>query len=119
MEKTLVCAAAGVAAETIVGASTAAVVLVEPTPVSLTIAVVCKRPGADGSILAAPVTGAGRPATVCVDRAYLRRRPGGAVIGSLTRAQPVAVRASRDGWREVIADSGDRGWVAADRRCAR
>ncbi|MBE2315256.1 sigma-70 family RNA polymerase sigma factor [Solirubrobacter sp. CPCC 204708] len=107
------------APETIVGASTAAVVLVEPTPHPLTIAVVCKRPGADGSILAAPVTAPGRPAAVCVDRVYLRRRPGGPIVGSLTRGQPVTIRATRDGWRRVTADSGARGWLPADRLCAR
>jgi len=114
------------APETIVGASTKAVVLAEPSSARahLELAVVCRDPAADGSVLADPVraraaaSSSASTATVCVPRTYLRRAPGSrAVTGSLTRRQPVAVRAEREGWRKVTADTGATGWVRTSALC--
>lgn len=111
------------APETIAGSSTVAHVLVERSALRrITLAVVCRTPGADGSILpssGARAAAAGTAAAVCRDRTYLRATPRGAIVGSLTRRQPVRVRAARRGWRAVVADTGARGWVARTTLCPR
>ena len=114
------------APETIVGSSTTATVLTERTGLSrLTLAIVCRTPDADGSILArsrrthAFAAAAGSEASVCTDRTYLRHGPRGEVVGQLSRRQPVTVQARREGWRRVVADSGASGWVARNTLCAR
>jgi hypothetical protein len=115
----------GYAASTIVGSSTVARLVFEPTalraPASMTVGTVCKRPNAIGSILAAPVFFAATAQLnrVCARRAYLYETPSGLVVGTVFRGQPVTrVRrtANRRWWR-IRTDAGVRGWVRSTALC--
>ena len=47
-------------------------------------------------------------------RAALFQRPGGAAVGSVRLGQPVrATGRDRDGWRQIVTDTGETGWVRA------
>jgi len=49
-----------------------------------------------------------------VTRAALFQRPGGAAVGSVRLGQPVrATGRDRDGWRQIVTDTGETGWVRA------
>ena len=51
---------------------------------------------------------------VVVTRAELFARPRGAAVGSVRLGQPVrATGRARDGWREIVTDTGENGWVRA------
>lgn len=110
----------GLAASTVPGVSRTAVVRIagDEAVRRATIRVLCKRPDARGSLLAAPVPlSATRTATTCADRTYLHRSPGGAVSASTFRSQPLVVLSRRGGWTQVRADSGETGWLRAQSLC--
>jgi hypothetical protein len=113
----------GYAPATVPGASRRATVLVAApgaTAREVTVRVLCKRPGANGTLLApgerAAAASSAR-AAVCRRRAYLRVSPGGRVSGSVFRSQPVRVTARRAGWARVAADDGGVGWVRRSVLC--
>jgi hypothetical protein len=83
-----------------------------------TVRVLCKRPDAQGSLFAAPLPLAPQSVTtLCADRAYLLRSPGGPVSGSAFGSQPLAVVDRRGGWSKVRADSGESGWLRSQSLC--
>jgi len=116
-------ASASYAPGTVVGASTAARIVVEPPAglrsSSARVAVLCKAPAASGSIVAGrgsarSAGAAGEPRRVRVERAELFESPGGAAVGSVRLGQPVRVRGDvRGGWQKVRTDTGATGWVRA------
>jgi RNA polymerase sigma factor (sigma-70 family) len=112
----------GFASSTIVGTSSSArVVFARQGPgagETVTVAIVCRHPDATGSVRAAPVAPAGT-ATVhpCRRRAALSDAPGGAVLGTVTSHQPLAVLGARPGWLRVRTDAGRAGWVRARVAC--
>ena len=74
----------------------------------------CKAPDPSGSIVAGSGASAasGAPLKVVVTRAELFKRPNGAAVGSVRLGQPVrATGRERDGWREIVTDTGETGWV--------
>jgi uncharacterized protein YgiM (DUF1202 family) len=102
----------------VVGLSRTARVVVEPRAGarSALVTVLCKAPDASGSIVAGTGAGAasGRPLKVVVTRAELYQRPNGAAVGSVRLGQPVRVTGRRrDGWVEIVTDTGETGWVSA------
>jgi RNA polymerase sigma factor (sigma-70 family) len=111
-------ASASYAPGTVVGVSRSARVVVEPRAgaVSGQVTMLCKAPDPSGSIVAGSGAGAasGKPLKVRVTRAELLQRPGGAAVGSVRLGQPVrATGRARDGWREIVTDTGETGWVRA------
>jgi SH3-like domain-containing protein len=52
-----------------------------------------------------------------VSRDELRPAPGGAVVGSIGRGEPLGVLRRRAGWRQVETQFGARGWVKARDLC--
>ena len=114
----------GYVAPTVVGASRTAHIAVSGAPPGreIGVAVLCRRPGPDGSIgpgesARAAATGGGRPAAVCRTHAYLHTTPGGGTAGSVRLAQPVRILSRAPGWRRVRTDLGDAGWVRASALC--
>jgi RNA polymerase sigma factor (sigma-70 family) len=106
---------------TVPGTSRTAAVTVAGNDVgdTATIRVLCKRPDPMGSLLAQPSPYRARAATtICWDRAYLHRSPGGSVSASTFRGQPLKVLEAAGGWRRVRADSGETGWLRAQSLCA-
>jgi RNA polymerase sigma factor (sigma-70 family) len=113
------------APSTVVGTDPVAKVVVEPrgAPARDTVvrvAVLCKRPDRDGSIVAqepgagprAAAAASGDELKVTARRADLHESPGGAVVGSVRLDQPVDTRGdARDGWVPVVTDTGERGWL--------
>jgi RNA polymerase sigma factor (sigma-70 family) len=112
-------ASATYAPSTVVGLSRSARVVVEPRAsagASAQVTMLCKAPDPSGSIVAGSGAAAasGKPLKVRVTRADLLVRPGGAAVGSVRLGQPVrATGRARDGWREVVTDTGETGWVRA------
>ncbi len=112
-------ASATYAPSTVVGLSRSARVVVEPRAsagASAQVTMLCKAPNASGSIVAGSGASAasGKPMKVRVTRADLLARPGGAAVGSVRLGQPVqATGRARDGWREIVTDTGESGWVRA------
>lgn len=106
-------------APTVVGATRSARVRFAPAdlpqPARVTLTMLCKRPAASGSIVAADQRAAARPThRVISDDALLREAPrGDAASGSVRRGQPVAVRARDGAWSRVVTDTGERGWIAS------
>jgi len=110
-----------------VGADRVARLVVAPRaapdrPQTARVGVLCRRPDREGSIVAdrprppqAHSAGADRARfTVTAASAFLHEAPGGGVVGSVRRGQPVEGRGEpRDGWQRVAADTGERGWVRA------
>lgn len=100
----------------VVGSDRAARLELDPPPRRpVTVAVLCRRPDAAGSIVAAPTVRAARAThRVGAVRADLRvRRHGRALAGTVRRDQPVRVTAERPGWRRVVTDDGQTGWLPA------
>jgi hypothetical protein len=86
----------------------------------IVVTVVCKRPGASGSILAAPVVQlSGRTRQVCARRSYLFDTPEGLPIGTVLRSKPVAIRRYAKGgrWVRVRTDAGVVGWMRRSALC--
>ena len=111
-------ASASYAPGTVVGVSRRAQVNVEPRPGAKTgqVTLLCKAPSGSGSIVAGGGASAasGEQLKVAVTRAELLARPGGAAVGSVRLGQPVrATGRERDGWREIVTDTGEQGWVRA------
>ena len=103
---------------TVVGASRTARIAFEPARLTrrtrVVLEMLCKRPNEAGSVVAADQRPAGKMThRVKADEALLRSQPGGPAIGSVRRDQPVRVIAQDGGWREVVTDLGERGWVRA------
>jgi hypothetical protein len=111
-------ASASYAPGTVVGVSRSARVVVEPRTGAKTgqVTLLCKAPDPSGSIVAGKGAGAasGTPLKVVVTRAELFKRPNGAAVGSVRLGQPVrATGRDRDGWRQIVTDTGETGWVRA------
>ena len=111
-------ASASYAPGTVVGVSRSARVVVEPRTGAKTgqVTLLCKAPDPSGSIVAGKGAGAasGTPLKVVVTRAELFKRPNGAAVGSVRLGQPVrATGRKRDGWRQIVTDTGETGWVRA------
>jgi RNA polymerase sigma factor (sigma-70 family) len=110
-------ASASYAPGTVVGFSRDARVVVEPRPGArgqALISLLCKVPDRSGSIVAGGGASAasGTPMKVRVTRAELLERPGGAAVGSVRLGQPVrATGRKRDGWLQIVTDTGETGWV--------
>jgi hypothetical protein len=112
-------AGASYAPGTVVGVSRSARVIVEPRAgtqrASAQVTMLCKAPDPTGSIVAGKPGGqaaSGKPLHVVVKRAELFERPGGAAVGSVRLGQPVRTTGrTRDGWREIVTDTGETGWV--------
>jgi RNA polymerase sigma factor (sigma-70 family) len=108
-------ATAGYVPPTVPGASRTARVAVAAPRGDVGVAMLCRRPSPDGRmapgreprVLARPTT----LGTPCRRHVYLVDRPGGAAVGSLRLGQPLAVTASRPGWRRVRTEFGSSGWV--------
>jgi hypothetical protein len=102
---------------TVVGSSRTAQIVFAPAALArrsrVTVAMLCKQPAASGTILAPDARAGSEEPThrVGVDDALLRVSPGGEARGSVRRDQPVTVVGSSPGWRQVVTDQGDRGWV--------
>jgi hypothetical protein len=112
----------------VVGVSRRATVVFERAALArratVTVGALCKAPDARGSIVASAGTAAraagaavtttapGHWAHVRAAGGYLRSRPGGTLRGSVRERQPVWVLGSAHGWSSVVADTGERGWVA-------
>ena len=91
-----------------------------------TVAIVCRRPDANGSVVPNPrrVKPGERQGRICVDDEYLLEKPGtvGTVIplNTVFRGQPVAIqRRNRTGrWTRVAPDDGiAEGWVRTKTLC--
>ena len=111
-------ASASYAPGTVVGVSRSARVVVEPRAGARTgqVTLLCKAPDPSGSIVAGSGASAasGVPLKVVVTRAELFERPDGAAVGSVRLGQPVrATGRERGGWREIVTDTGETGWVRA------
>jgi RNA polymerase sigma factor (sigma-70 family) len=115
----------GYAPQTVVGSSSVARVMFEPgrlpTASTITVGTVCKRPNAVGSVLAAPVFFAAttRMNRICARRSYLFETPGGLVVGTVFRGQPVTrlKRTANRRWWRIRTDAGVRGWVRSTAIC--
>jgi hypothetical protein len=78
------------------------------------VTLLCKAPSSSGSIVAGGGASAASSTSmkVVVTRAELLERPRGAAVGSVRLGQPVrATGRERSGWREIVTDTGEQGWV--------
>lgn len=87
----------------------------------VTVGVLCRRPGAGGSIAAdpRPTQPGEQAARVCAASAYLYREPGRLFVGTVFRGQPVSIQ-RRDRsrrWARVISDTRTAGWVKVTALC--
>jgi RNA polymerase sigma factor (sigma-70 family) len=92
-----------------------------PRSYDVTVGVLCRRPGASGSLadnprLARKGEQAGR---VCATTDYLYLKPGRLVVGTVFRDQPVAIqrRSASGRWVRVISDIRSTGWLRASSLC--
>lgn len=92
-----------------------------PRSYDVTVGVLCRRPGASGSLsdnprLARKGEQAGR---VCVSSDYLYLEPGRLVVGTVFRDQPLAIqrRSASGRWVRVISDTHSEGWLRASSLC--
>jgi hypothetical protein len=109
-------------ARTIIGASsTAGVQFARHGPdagKTVGVAILCRQPDPIGSVRAAPETRRGVPLVhACRRRAALSRSVRGAVLGTVTSREPLAVLGSRRGWLRVQTDAGRTGWVRVRATC--
>jgi RNA polymerase sigma factor (sigma-70 family) len=92
-----------------------------PRSYDATVGLLCRRPDANGSIVANPrLPRAGeRPGRVCADTEYLYRSPGQLFVGTVFRGQPLSIqRTSASGrWARVVTDARDAGWLKAAALC--
>jgi RNA polymerase sigma factor (sigma-70 family) len=112
----------GFDARTIIGASsTAGVQFASRGPdagKTVDVAILCRQPDPTGSVRAAPATRRGVPLVdACRRRAALSRSARGAVLGTVTSREPLAVLGSRQGWLRVQTDAGRTGWVRVQVTC--
>ncbi len=78
----------------------------------VTVAALCRRPDAQGSIVDASHVRS-LPAVTSVRRASeLHAAPGSAALrGSVSTGEPVAVERREHGWARVLTDTGTKGWL--------
>jgi RNA polymerase sigma factor (sigma-70 family) len=112
----------GYSPATIIGSSRVARIGIETPPrnQTLTVGTLCKRPDANGSLLASPALLARKQILhVCVRRAYIYETPNGLPIGTVFRHQPVStIRFTTNRrWIRVQTDAGTRGWVRSTVLC--
>ena len=112
----------GFDARTVIGASsTAGVQFAIRGPdggETVDVAILCRQPDPTGSVRARPATRHGAPLVhACRQRAALSRSARGAVLGTVTSRQPLAVLGSRHGWLRVQTDAGRTGWVRVGATC--
>lgn len=105
------------ASGTVLGADAGARILVRASasarPTRMRLGVLCKRPDAVGSLLAAGTRAFARATDHVRGSEPLRERPGGLAQGTVRAGQPVVRQASRGPWRRVLTDTGETGWVRA------
>jgi hypothetical protein len=81
---------------------------------TVTVTALCRRPDAKGSIASVSRLGSAPAVSLVKIATDLRRTPGSeALLGSVRRAQPVAVRHREHGWVHVLTDTGATGWIPA------
>jgi RNA polymerase sigma factor (sigma-70 family) len=92
-----------------------------PRSYDVTVGVLCRRPGARGSIADNPrLPRAGETAgRVCARADYLYVSPGHLVAGTVFRGQPLSItrRSASGRWVRVITDTRSRGWLDARSLC--
>lgn len=91
-----------------------------PAPLRTRIGLACRRPAANGSLLAQPRgTKPGETAARICKTAYFFTRPGREFRGSVIQGDPVSVvRTSASGkYVRIVTDAGTPGWIAADVLC--
>ncbi len=116
---------AGYAPGTNPGASTAArVMLLGAHPgdqqVAVAVAILCRRPQGDGALV--PFAGAvsartSQLATTCVAHAFLRDRPHGHPVGSVSLAQPLLTLTRDRTWEQVRTQFHATGWLPQSTVC--
>jgi RNA polymerase sigma factor (sigma-70 family) len=92
-----------------------------PRSYDVTVGVLCRRPGASGSLADNPrLAGKGEQAgRVCVSSDYLYLEPGRLVVGTVFRDQPLAIRrrSASGRWVRVVSDIHSTGWLRASSLC--
>jgi hypothetical protein len=85
------------------------------------VGVLCRKPGATGSLVAKPrpLRAGETRGRVCARQAYYFRSPGKLFVGTVFRDQRVAVqrRSASGRWVRIATDVGGRGWLSADALC--
>jgi RNA polymerase sigma factor (sigma-70 family) len=111
----------GFAPGTVVGASGRARVVFAGAAAGapVDVAVLCRLADRHGSVRATSANArGGRPVVhLCRRRAALRTGRGGAISGTVTASEPLAVIGGRAGWLRVRTDAGRRGWIATSVAC--
>jgi RNA polymerase sigma factor (sigma-70 family) len=88
------------------------VVLTGTGQARVTVAALCRRPDAQGSIVDASRVRSLPAVTTVRTASELHAGPGtGALRGSVRTGEPVAVERREDGWSRVLTDTGDTGWM--------
>jgi len=92
-----------------------------PKRVRTRVALVCRRPTPDGSVLAnpRPLQAGARAATVCATRSYIKHSPDRVVVGTVFSGEPVAARrVSASGkWTQITPEAAQPGWVLSSALC--
>lgn len=111
--------------DTIIGSSTRAVIhfsrAVLPRAYEATVGVLCRTPGATGSLVAKPrpLRAGETRGRVCVRQSYLYETPGRLFVGTVFKDEPIAVRkrSASGRWALVATDTGSEGWVRTRALC--
>jgi RNA polymerase sigma factor (sigma-70 family) len=92
-----------------------------PRRYDATVGLLCRRPDANGSIVANPrlPQHGERPGRLCADREYLYHSPGQTFVGTVDRGQPLSIqrRSASGTWVRVVTDARDAGWLRASALC--
>jgi RNA polymerase sigma factor (sigma-70 family) len=92
-----------------------------PRPYDVTVGVLCRRPGASGSLADDPrLPRPGEtPGRVCASTDYLYRSPGRLVVGTVFRDQPLSIqrRSASGRWVRIVTDTRNEGWLDARSLC--
>ena len=79
---------------------------------TVTVAALCRRPDAMGSIASVSRVSAAPAVTAVRFGADLHRSPGSSALrGSVRRGEPVAIQLREHGWARVLTDTGATGWL--------
>jgi RNA polymerase sigma factor (sigma-70 family) len=115
---------AGYAKSTTPGATARARILLSGAPGDhrpVGVAVLCRRPEPNGalvkSVSARAAVRSAPVVTVCVRQALLRDGPGGRVIGSVGKAQPLVPLNRYKGWRRFRTQYNETGWLPGRVTC--